>query len=228
MSKSRAQKQKNPLTAEEELQELQGQWDLVQTRAKSEKKRKRPTDQGSETTQIYVRGKKVEEKNGKERKFFRLVLAAKIAAKKAVTALEGSDSRQSKRTNSETEKGQSSLPEGRHDLPPIGGPKVSPEIFKGKGKGGKGSKKQNHWVGHWMLMHHTPKLLLKSSSQANSPILWWHPDEQVLWDRAGATLETCNVRYISDNHTEILERHEADPANVWRTKKGVQVELGRA
>lgn len=41
----------------------------------------------------------------------------------------------------------------------------------------------------------------------------------------GDMIETCTVRYLSDSHTEALERHGDDPPETWRTKKGVTVQL---
>ena len=41
----------------------------------------------------------------------------------------------------------------------------------------------------------------------------------------GDMIETCTVRYLSDSHTEALERHGDDPPETWRTKKGVMVQL---
>ena len=152
----------------EELRSLQGEW-------------------RHEGTEIYVRGKRVEERRGKERRFFNLVLKSKARG-----------------------------PEGkakRHQLPPLKGPKVKGKA-KGKGKG------PSNCVGHWILMHHTPKILMRE----RQCLLWWHPAEQVAWTRGGEVLETCRVRHL-DGHMELLERHAQDPKGTWRTLKGVTVEL---
>lgn len=86
--------------------------------------------------------------------------------------------------------------EPRHQLPPLDGPRTLPEsMCKGtgkdgkgnsKGKKGKGSKKgqRGHSVGHWMLLHHTPKLLVKPCN--SSKLLWWHPEEHIEWSRGTA------------------------------------------
>ena len=84
----------------------------------------------------------------------------------------------------------------RHDLPPLDGPKTLPESVgqgkgrgktKGKTKGSKGSKgQQDHSVGHWILLHHTPKLLVKPASK--SSLLWWHPTEHLVWSRGISSL----------------------------------------
>ena len=87
----------------------------------------------------------------------------------------------------------------RHELPPLDGPKALPEsICKGKGKGktkkGKGFKKGQrvHSVGHWILLHHTPKLLVRPDSK--SSLLWWHPGEHSVWTRGwrGKHIEGLN------------------------------------
>lgn len=235
------QETRQALTAEEELEELQGQWELQSVKAKGDKEnKKRKRDRGDEggrekceKTQVFVRGKKVEENDGTKRRFFRLVLA-----KKAIGPVDGAGGyRQVKSKGKGSGTGSLGSPSSsnvpnRHELPPLEGPKVLPEIFGkskgGRGKGSKGSKGKNatrsYWVGHWMLLHHTPKILVKD---AKSGPLWWHPAEQALWGRGGRATETCNIQYLSDGHREALERHENDPLGFWRTKKGFQVQLRR-
>ncbi|CAK9113464.1 Integrase catalytic domain-containing protein, partial [Durusdinium trenchii] len=86
------QETRQALTAEEELEELQGQWELQSVKAKGDKEnKKRKRDRGDEggrekceKTQVFVRGKKVEENDGTKRRFFRLVLA-----KKAIGPVDG-------------------------------------------------------------------------------------------------------------------------------------------
>lgn len=205
-------------TAEEELEELQGKWELQSVRSKN-LKRKHAVDHSKETentVQVFVRGKRVEEKSDKKRMFFNLVLA-----KKAVQSRTGSNDKQMAAKDPKV---------SRHELPPLDGPKALPEsICKGKGKGktkkGKGFKKGQrvHSVGHWILLHHTPKLLVRPDSK--SSLLWWHPGEHSVWTRGGAVVETCVVRYLADSHTEKLERRSDDAPGTWRTRKGVAVHL---
>ena len=121
-------------------------------------------------------------KSDKKRTFFNLVLAKKAAQSRA-----GSNDKQV-------------APDpkvSRHELPPLDGPKTLPEsICKGKGKGktkkGKGFKKGQpiHSVGHWILLHHTPKLLVRPDSK--SSLLWWHPGEHSVWTR-GWTFDNFNL-----------------------------------
>eukprot|EP00438_Fugacium_kawagutii_P015184 Skav227609 [mRNA] locus=scaffold1141:542010:542408:- [translate_table: standard] len=112
------------------------------------------------------------------RLFFNLVLATKAVGPQAAT----------------------DKAEPRHELPPLDGPRDLPESTckgTGKGKDGKGNAKgtakgkkgqkgskkakRGHSVGHWMLLHHTPKLLVKPCNSSN--FLWWHPEEHVEWSR---------------------------------------------
>lgn len=212
-----AQRTQRTHTAEEELEELQGEWELQSVRSKN-LKRKHGLDHSKEpenTVQVFVRGKRVEEKSDKKRMFFNLVLAKKAAQS---------------RTGSNDKQVAPDPKVSRHELPPLDGPKTLPEsICKGKGKGktkkGKGFKKGQrvHSVGHWILLHHTPKLLVRPDSK--SSLLWWHPGEHSVWTRGGAIVETCVVRYLADSHTETLERHSDDAPGSWRTKKGVSVHL---
>ena len=106
-------------------------------------------------------------KRGQERTFFNLVLVK--------TASSGSS-----QTSKDT----------LRQLPPLEGPKVLPDAGnkdkgKGKGKGktkkGKGQKQKGHSVGHWILLHHTPKILVKPDCK--SSLLWWHPTEHAIWSR---------------------------------------------
>lgn len=106
-------------------------------------------------------------KRGQERTFFNLVLVK--------TASSGPS-----QTSKDT----------LRQLPPLEGPKVLPDAGnkdkgKGKGKGktkkGKGQKQKGHSVGHWILLHHTPKILVKPDCK--SSLLWWHPTEHAIWSR---------------------------------------------
>ena len=106
-------------------------------------------------------------KRGQERTFFNLVLVK--------TASSGSS-----QTSRDT----------LRQLPPLEGPKVLPDAGKkgkgkAKGKGkikkGKGQKQKGHSVGHWILLHHTPKILVKPDCK--SSLLWWHPTEHAIWSR---------------------------------------------
>jgi len=64
-------------------------------------------------------------------------------------------------------------------LPPLEGPKVLPDA--GNKDKGKGQKQKGHSVGHWILLHHTPKILVKPDCK--SSLLWWHPTEHAIWSR---------------------------------------------
>ena len=224
-----SQRQDGQSTAAQELEQLQGEWEVIQCPQKGE----REDGYSRPHVKIYVRGKRVEEHTADTRMFFNLVLADKALGPEAGVG------------GVRLGKGKAALPK-RHELPPRSGPKWLPEgvdtgmkLAKGKagklgtakgkgGKGGKGSKGQREKAspaaGHWILLHHTPKLLVHSGVAAVSQPIWWHPSECSVWARGGPALETCRIRY-SDNHTEELLRHSDDPTGIWRTKKGVQVQL---
>lgn len=78
-------------------------------------------------------------------------------------------------------------------------------------------------------MEHTPKLLVwpKLGECRNwYQVIWWHPQEEVVWTRGfGTVCESMRVRYIADGHEEMLVRCEDDEPSMWRTGKGVAVEV---
>jgi len=136
----------------------------------------------SSAPQHWIPAAKLPRKSDKKRMFFNLVLAKKAAQS---------------RTGSNDKQVAPDPKVSRHELPPLDGPKTLPEsICKGKGKGktkkGKGFKKGQrvHSVGHWILLHHTPKLLVRPDSK--SSLLWWHPGEHSVWTR-GWTFDNFNL-----------------------------------
>ena len=212
LQRGRPPQNRKKLTAAEELQQLQGVWDLkeVMLSKKSNKTRDKPEDSAAK---VYVRGKRVEESMADgSRRFFNLVLAEKAC-----------DPMSRAKRKSPSENDEPKL----HSLPPLQGPEALPvpgqkgQTAKGKGK----KQSKQHCVGHWILLHHTPKLLiLKDGVSAQEPY-WWHPEEQAAWSRCGRAEESLTVQYVNNEHTEKLNRHANDPSGTWRTCKGVKVSV---
>ncbi|CAE8726814.1 unnamed protein product, partial [Polarella glacialis] len=235
-------KRSRSVKAAEELLRLQGEWRLLEPTTKV-------------LTLLSVRGKRVEELHvDGSRRFFNLVLAAKALGpelgggplakvKKGLLrelAQKGKGKGKGKSTLHFLAKGGKGGEEPtlrrRHALPPSRGPAA----VLGKGRGGKGKDKGKSKgpvipAGCWMLLHHTPKLLLWPKAPGEPSFqelrgfrepVWWHPAEQESWTRGGMALEILQVRY-ADGHAEELFRHkdEPDPA-IWRAAKGFAVKLG--
>ena len=197
LQKGRTQSTRKKLTATEELQQLQGMWELKDLVSKGSKERL-PPDKAE--AKIYVRGKRVEESTADgHRRFFNLVLAEKARDPTCTElASKGGCARGTKRPRQEDLDGDRR--DQRHALPPLQGPhtlenvkNVRQKAAKAKGKGKQAGKM--HVPGHWMLLHHTPKLLiLRDGFSAEDP-LWWHPEEQAAWSRGGHSEESLTVRW---------------------------------
>ena len=223
LQKGRPAQNRKALTASEELQQLQGAWDLNEVTKKGKQKR---DDGKCCVAKVYVRGKRVEESlaDGR-RQFFNLVLAERAA--------ETFQSDSPQRTSCAKRK----LPlhdddrkSKRHALPPLDGPQtLQSEGQKGpKGKGKTVRQSRKHSAGHWVLLHHTPKLLILRDGISIEEPHWWHPEEQLSWGRCGHMEECMTVKYLHDEHIEKLCKHAKDPSGTWRTTKGVEVIVSAA
>eukprot|EP00931_Biecheleriopsis_adriatica_P080252 TRINITY_DN53607_c0_g1_i1.p1 TRINITY_DN53607_c0_g1~~TRINITY_DN53607_c0_g1_i1.p1 ORF type:complete len:329 (-),score=73.51 TRINITY_DN53607_c0_g1_i1:11-997(-) len=216
------------LSAEQELLQLQGKWQTTPMAGSSG-----GGQSASPSVSLFVRGKRVEESYADgSRQFFNLVLAEKAKGPETGAGgvkVKNNGKGKAKEGGKSNGKGKSfGKQKGitlckRHALPPLKGPAPG----NGKGKGGKGKRKGKeavNAVGHWVLLHHTPKLLLWRPTDGAEP-LWWHPKEQASWTRGGPVLEVLEIRYLKDSHVEELRRHRDDLPGVWRARKGFAVEI---
>ncbi|CAE7603093.1 unnamed protein product [Symbiodinium natans] len=225
LQKGRPPQNQKKLSAAEELQQLQGVWDLAEL---TSKKTKEKPGADASVAKIYVRGKRVEESlaDGR-RRFFNLVLAEKARDPTCMEPEGLGDGRLKGTKRKQPDENEEQTMEKRHAKPPLKGPDTlengGPKNGR-KGKG-KGKKTKRHAAGHWLLLHHTPKLLILRDGVSAQEPYWWHPEEQASWSRGGDTQESLTIRYVKDEHTEKLSRHAQDPPNTWRTSKGVAVTI---